>query len=69
MKDSPNQPPDRRDLPSSPRRFVYRAAEPDSSLTHPLRRSTDTPQPFQGIPGELCPKPVLLKFRVYPKLN
>jgi hypothetical protein len=69
MEDNPNQPLDRRDPPSLPRRFVYRSAEPDSTLTHPLRRSTDAPRPFQGIPGQLCPKPVLLKFRVYLKLN
>jgi hypothetical protein len=72
MEDNPDQPldrADRRDQPSPPRRFVYRSAEPDSSLTHPLRRSTDTPRPFQGVAGQLCPKPVLLKFRVYMKLN
>jgi hypothetical protein len=34
-----------------------------------MRRSTDTPRAFQAIPGQLCPGPVLLKFRVYLKLN
>ncbi len=66
MEDSPNQP---GDPPLPPRRFVYRSVEPDAQLTHPLRRSTDTPRPFQEIPGQLCPGPLLLKFRVYLKLN
>jgi hypothetical protein len=69
MEENPDQPLDRSDPPSTPRRFVYRSAQPDDALAHPLRRSTDTPLPFQGIPGQLCPKPVLLKFRVYMKLN
>jgi hypothetical protein len=68
MDDNFNQPLDRRD-PPQPRRYVYRAAEPDSTLSHPLRRSTDMPHPFQGNPSQPCPKPVLLKFRVYLKLN
>jgi hypothetical protein len=69
MEDNPDQPLDRSDPPLPPRRFVYRSAEPDSTVAHPLRRSTDAPHPFQGIPGQLCPKPILLKFRVYMKLN
>jgi hypothetical protein len=56
--------------PQSPhRRFVYRAVEPNPNLSHPLRRATDIPRPFQGIPAQLCPNPLLLKFRVYLKLN
>lgn len=51
------------------RRFVYRAVEPEAQGAHPLRRATDTPQQFRAIPGELCPNPLLLKFRVYLKLN
>jgi hypothetical protein len=66
MEENPRDP---QHPPPRPRRFVYRSAEPDVSLSHPLRRSTDTPQAFQGIPGQLCPNPVLLKFRVYLKLN
>jgi hypothetical protein len=66
MEDNPDQP---RDPRYPPRRFVYRTAEPDASLTHPLRRSTDTPRSFQAIPGQLCPRPLLLRFRVYLKLN
>jgi hypothetical protein len=53
----------------SPRRFVYRAAEPDSDACHPLRRATDAPRSFQGLAGRLSPKAQLLKFRVYLKLN
>jgi hypothetical protein len=67
MEDNPQRPPDQPQSP--PRRFVYRAAEPDAGLSHPLRRATDTPHPFQGIPGQLCPNPLLLKFRVYLKVN
>jgi hypothetical protein len=52
-----------------PRRFVYRSADRETNLAHPLRRATDTPQPFQGIPGQLCPKTQLLRFRVYLKVN
>jgi hypothetical protein len=55
--------------PSSPRRFVYRSTRPDSAHPHPLRRATDAPQPFQGVAGELSPSALLLKFRVYMKLN
>lgn len=54
---------------SQSRRYIYRSAEPDTTLTHPLRRSTDMPRAFQGIPGQLCPHTQLLKFRVYMKLN
>ncbi len=64
---------DRRLDPPSPqsahRRFVYRAVEPDDQQSHPLRRATDAPRQFQAIPGELCPSPMLLKYRVYLKLN
>ena len=51
------------------RRFVYRAVEPDCQQSHPLRRATDTPHQFQAIPGQICPSSLLLKFRVYLKLN
>jgi hypothetical protein len=51
-----------------PRRFVYRAAEAEG-FSHPLRRSTDTPQAFRGIAGEICPRVVQMKFRVYLKVN
>ncbi len=55
--------------PQSPhRRFVYRTVEPDVQESHPLRRATDTPRQFQAIP-ELCPNPLLLKFRASLKLN
>jgi hypothetical protein len=66
MEENRDPPPDPQ---ASPRRFVYRAAEPDSDAAHPLRRATDTPRPFQGLAGRLSPKPLLLKFRVYLKLN
>jgi hypothetical protein len=66
MEENPRDP---QNPPSPPRRFVYRLAEPDASISHPLRRSTDTPCAFRGIPGQLCPNPLLLKFRVYLKLN
>jgi hypothetical protein len=52
-----------------PRPFVYRSAEPDTRTSHPMRRSTDTPRAFRGIAGELCPRTILLKWRVYLKLN
>jgi hypothetical protein len=54
---------------SQPRRFVYRSVEPDPNPSHPMRRSTDTPHPFQPIPGQINPRIQLLKFRVYLKLN
>jgi hypothetical protein len=69
MEEKHDQPSDPPNPQSLPRRFVYRSAEPDMQFSHPFRRSTDTPLPFQGIPGELCPNPLLLKFRVYLKLN
>ena len=74
MDDKPNQPAaprhhDPRNPPAPPRRFVYRSPEPDATHSHPLRRSTDIPHPFQGIPGQLCPGPVMLKSRVYLKVN
>jgi hypothetical protein len=55
--------------PSSPRKFVYRSAEPDSYGSHPLRRANDTPRAFRGFAGELSPNTTLLKFRVYMKIN
>jgi hypothetical protein len=57
------------DPPLPPRRFVYRSADPDTNVTHPLRRATDIPHPFRAISGQLCPRTQLLKFRVYLKLN
>jgi hypothetical protein len=55
--------------PREPRRFVYRAVEPETAETHPGRRRTDTPRAFQGVAGELSPRVELLKMRVYLKLN
>lgn len=69
MEENHIQPSDPRHQNHQPRRFVYRSAEPEAENSHPMRRSTDTPRAFQGIPGQLCPGPVLLKFRVYLKLN
>lgn len=67
MDDNLNLPnPARRE--SQPRRFVYRSVEPDSNPSHPMRRATDTPHPFQAIPGHNN-RIQLLKFRVYLKLN
>jgi hypothetical protein len=57
------------DSPLPPRRFVYRSANPDTNLAHPLRRATDTPHPFQGNPGPFFPKTQLLRFRLYLKVN
>ena len=69
MEENPEQPLDRRHPEPQPRRYVYRSAEPDTDLSHPLRRSTDFPRPFQGIPGQPCPHTQILKFRVYMKVN
>lgn len=52
-----------------PRRFVYREANGETNLAHPLRRATDTSQPFQGIPAQLFLRAQVLKFRVYLKAN
>ena len=52
-----------------PRRFVYRSTEPESEYSHPARRKTDTPRPFQAMPGQLCHNLSVLKMRVYLKLN
>ena len=52
----------------SPRRFVYRAANPDAQNYHPLRRSTDNHHLYRGMAGELCPQPLLIEWRVYMKL-
>jgi hypothetical protein len=54
---------------TEPRRFVYRSVDPDPDCSHPLRRSTDMPRPFQGAAGQLCPRTQFLKMRVYLKLN
>ncbi len=64
---------DNRDRPTDPspqpRRFVYRSADPDASLAHPLRRATDIPGPFRASPGEICPNIQTLQFRVHLKVN
>jgi hypothetical protein len=52
-----------------PRRFIYRAVEPEATQSHPQRRSTDIPRAFQGVAGEICPKTQYVKMRVYLKLN
>jgi hypothetical protein len=63
---------DRNNLPEFPRprrRFVYRAAEAETPLAHPLRRATDQPRPFQTVAGIGPSNALLLKFRVYLKVN
>jgi hypothetical protein len=69
MDDNPNLPLEPRHPPTPPRRFGYRAVEQDTNLAHPLRRATDTPRSFQAVPGQARTNPLLLKFRVYLKLN
>jgi hypothetical protein len=69
MEENRNLPLDPHPSESQPRRYVYRSVEPDSNLSHPLRRSTDTPRQFQAPAGQLCSRTQLLKFRVYLKLN
>jgi hypothetical protein len=54
---------------AQPRRFAYRATDPEGQPSHPMRRSSDTPRPFQGVVGELCPRLQVLQMRVYLKLN
>lgn len=53
----------------SPRRFVYRTANPDAQKSHPLRRSTDSHYVYRGMASELCPYPMLIEWRVYMKLD
>ena len=65
MDDDNNTP----NLPLPRRRFIYRDAEPDNPMAHPLRRSTDHPRPFQTTAGIGPSNAVLLKFRVYLKVN
>ena len=69
MEENPELPLDRRHSESQPRPYMYRSVEPDTTLIHPLRRSTDMPRPFQGVAGQLSPRTKVLKFRVYMKLN
>jgi hypothetical protein len=69
MEENHAQPNNPRHQNSQPRRFVYRSIDPQTQLSHPLRRSTDTPRAFEGTPGQLCPQPLLLKMRVYLKVN
>ena len=52
-----------------PRRFVYRSVQPEAQSSHPLRRSTDTPRAFQGMPGQVCARLRMVKMRIYLKLN
>jgi hypothetical protein len=52
-----------------PRKYIYRSVEKVTDYTHPMRRSTDIAHGFQGITGQICPRPLLLNFRVYLKLN
>jgi hypothetical protein len=63
-----------RDQPFIPRqselrRFIYRSVQPDNDGSHPLRRSTDMPRPFQAAAGQLCPRTQVVKMRVYLRLN
>jgi hypothetical protein len=51
---------------ASPRRFVYRAAQPDPGHEHPMRRRTDA---FRTIPDPHSPRPLLLEMRAYFKLK
>jgi hypothetical protein len=51
------------------RRFIYRSIQPEGASNHPARRSTDTPRPFFGVAGELCPGLMLVQMRVYLKVN
>ena len=55
--------------PKLPRRFVYRRTKAEAESSHPLRRSTDLPQAFQGQAGNICPEPLFVKMRVYLKVN
>jgi hypothetical protein len=70
MEDNYPQSLDARRSEPQPRKYVYRSVEPDDmDCAHPLRRCTDTPREFRGVAGEICPKPMMLKMRVYLKLN
>ncbi len=60
---------DSRHQNSEPRPYVYRSAQPDAGQSHPMRRSTDNPGATRGIATQFCPQPLLLKFRVFLKLN
>jgi hypothetical protein len=63
-ENQPPQPPSA----AQPRRFVYRSVEPETN-PHPMRRRTDIPHPFRGIPGQASTGPQMLRMRVYLKLN
>jgi hypothetical protein len=69
MEENYSQPIEPRPQQSKPRKYIYRSVEPEMDCTHPLRRSTDTPREFRGVAGEVCPKPLMVKMRVYLKLN
>lgn len=69
MEDNRPQLPDPGHSAPRPRKYVYRSVEPESGSLHPMRRSTDIPHPFQATGGQICPGPMLFKFRVYLKIN
>ena len=48
-----------------PRRFVYRAAEPDAALPHPHRRSTDSVSTQCALFDTHDGHATLLQFRVH----
>jgi hypothetical protein len=55
--------------PESTRRFIYRSVEPETQNDRPMRRSTDTPRAFRGIAGQIVPRRMLVKMRIYLKVN
>jgi hypothetical protein len=69
MEENDFQPTDSHCPEPPSRRYIYRSVEPETGCSHPLRRSTDIPRQFQGTAGQICPRPLMLKFRVYLKLN
>ena len=52
-----------------PRQFAYRSIDPEKHPTHPSRRSTDTPRVFRAEDGAMSPRTLLLKMRIYLKVN
>ncbi len=69
MEDDQKQQPASQNPAHQPRRFAYRSVEPEAMSSHPMRRSTDTPRAFQGMPGQVCPRLRVVKMRIYLKLN
>ena len=69
MEDNQAQQPASQNPAHQPRRFAYRSVEPEAQSSHPLRRSTDTPRAFQGMPGQVCARLRMVKMRIYLKLN